>query len=142
MRAATVVLLISFCTSSLGQGRQVEANIHFHAGLSEQLVTSCRAADKVMRSVGSTMSTMDLLEEFKKSGTCTGFIQGVLDHETITTTDENGHPAGRHFCVPAEASSTQLAKIVVKYGDDHPQQLHLPAVIIVLLAMGDAFPCR
>jgi hypothetical protein len=84
----------------------------------------------------------DLLEEFKKSGTCMGFIAGVLDRDTIATTDETGHPAGRNFCVPAEASTTQLAKVVVKYGDDHPQQLHLPAVVIVLLAMKDAFPCK
>ncbi len=43
-----------------------------------------------------------------------GFIQGVIDSDTIAHTDSSGHPAGRNLCVPAEASGRQLAKIVVK----------------------------
>src|SRR5690348_8589062 len=73
MRIASVVLSIVLCGSALGQSRQAEATIRIHAGLGEQLVTSCRAIDEVERAVGSTMSTKDLLEEFKKSGTCLGF---------------------------------------------------------------------
>jgi|SRR5271165_6558004 len=141
MRVTSVVLLMILC-SSLGQGRQGEANINFRAGFGEQLVTSCRAIAEVTNSVGRSMPTTDLMEDFHKAGTCMGFIQGVIDYDTIVTTDKNGHPTGRHFCVPAEASETQLAKVVVKYGDDHPQQLHLPAAMIVLLAMKDAFPCQ
>jgi hypothetical protein len=140
MRIASVALLM-ILSSSLGQGRQAEADINFRAGFGEQLVTSCRALDDVERSVGSTLPMKDLLEQFKKSGTCMGFIQGVIDSDTIAHTDKNGHPVGR-LCAPAEASKRQLAKIVVKYGDDHPQQLHFPAAVIVLLAMKDAFPCQ
>lgn len=92
--------------------------------------------------VGSAMPTKDLLDAFHKAGTCMGFIQGIIDTDTIAHTDENGHPTGPKLCVPAEASERQLAKVVVKYGDDHPEQLHLPAVVIVLLAMKGAFPCR
>lgn len=142
MRIASLVLLMSVCSGSLGQGRQADPNINFRAGLGEQLVTSCRAPAEVERSIGSTMPMKDLLEEFKKSGTCMGFIQGIIDSDTIAHTDKNGHPVGRNLCVPTEASEGQLAKIVVKYGDDHPEQLHLPAAVIVLLAMKNAFPCQ
>lgn len=141
--ASIVVLLIStLCGNSFGQNKQAEPTVYFRAGSSDQLVESCRSGEIITRSVGSTMPVKDLLEEFKKGGTCQGFIQAVIDYETIKTTDEKGHPAGRKFCVPAEASETQLAKILVKYGDDHPQQLHFPAVFIVMFAMKDAFPCQ
>jgi hypothetical protein len=141
MKAVTVVLLMSLCGSSVGQ-REAEPSITFRAGHGEELVTSCRAPDDVERSVGGSIPMKDLLEEFKRSGTCMGFIQGVIDSDTIAHTDSSGHPAGRNLCVPAEASGRQLAKIVVKYGDDHPQQLHFPAAVIVILAMKDAFPCQ
>lgn len=142
MKIASVVLLMILCGSSLAQDTQTKVSVNFRAGFFEQLVEVCRAGNEVTHNVGSNMPMKDLLEDFKKAGTCMGFIQGVLDYDTIATTDENGHPAGRHFCVPAEASETQLAKVVAKYGDDHPQQLHLPAAVVVLLAMKDAFPCR
>lgn len=142
MRIASVVLLLILCGSSLGQGRQTEADIHFHAGFGEQLVTSCRAIDEVERSVGGDVPMKDLLEQFKRSGTCMGFIEGVIDSDTIAHTDNSGHPTGRNLCVPAEASARQLAKVLVKYGDDHPQLLHLPAAMLVLLAMRDSFPCQ
>ncbi|MGB8581634.1 MAG: Rap1a/Tai family immunity protein [Candidatus Sulfotelmatobacter sp.] len=137
MRIAAVALLMILC-SSVGQA---EPDINFRAGFGEQLVTSCRAIGEVTNSVGRSTPTTDLLEDFHKAGTCMGFIQGVIDSDTIAHTDKNGHPVGR-LCVPAEASERQLAKIVVKYGDDHPQQLHFPAAVIVLLAMKEAFPCQ
>jgi len=145
MRIASVVLvvlLMILCSSLLGRGRQAEDNINFRAGFGEQLVTSCRAGGEVTNSVGRSMPMTDLLEDFHKAGTCDGFIQGVIDYDTIAHTDKTGHPAGHNLCVPPEASATQLAKVIAKYGDDHPQQLHLPAAVIVLLAMKDAFPCR
>jgi hypothetical protein len=140
VKIASVALLMIL--SSLGQVRQAEQTVDFRAGFAEQLLTSCRAPDNVERSVGSHIPTMDLLEEFKKSGTCMGFIDGVIDSDTIAHHDKNGHQFGLKLCVPADTSGRQLAKIVVKYGDDHPQQLHFPAAVIVLLAMSDAFPCQ
>jgi hypothetical protein len=142
MKIPMVVLLAIVCNSLLGQGTQAGGDIYFRAGVGEQLVEVCRAGDEVTHNIGGSMPTKDLLEDFHKEGTCDGFIQGILDYETITTTDKDGRPAGRHFCVPAEASSAQLTKVVVKYGDNHPAQLHFPAASIVLLAMKDAFPCR
>jgi hypothetical protein len=43
--------------------------------------------------------------------------------------------------VPDSVTSTQLAKVIVKYGNDHPQELHLPGVIVVTNALLAAFPC-
>jgi hypothetical protein len=127
MKIASVVLSMILCSNSLGQSKGAESSVNFRAGFGEQLVTSCRAADEVTRMVGTPVPIMDLAEDFKKSGTCVGFIEGMIDYDTISHTDDSGHPTGRNLCVPPEASATQLAKVVAKYGDDHPEQLHFPA---------------
>jgi hypothetical protein len=83
-----------------------------------------------------------LLDLFKRAGVCHGFIEGIIDRDTIATTDDKGHALGRTFCVPGETSEGELARVVVKYGNDHPQELPYPAAFIVLFAMQGAFPCR
>jgi len=36
----------------------------------------------------------------------------------------------------------QVLKVVMKYIDDHPEQLHLPARNLVLDSVANAFPCK
>jgi hypothetical protein len=44
-------------------------------------------------------------------------------------------------CVPQEVKRTQLIRIVVNYGEKHPERLQINAGGFVLEAMRDAFPC-
>ena len=72
-------------------------------------------------------------------GRCLGFISGVVD---LNTMDEDILKKASHaWCVPAGVTETQLAKVVVKYGNDHPEELHFPGVMIVASALVVAFPC-
>jgi hypothetical protein len=71
-------------------------------------------------------------------GLCIGFIGGVLDHNKVEAALSKRATGA---CVPDDASASQLAKVVVKYGSDHPEELNLPAVAIVHFAMQKAFPC-
>ena len=134
--------LSSFVLSLSCSAQQSGGDVFFRAGSGEQLVDICRAGEEITHSVGSALPTKTVLEDFKRVGTCQGFIEGVLDRETMAKTDRAGRPVERNFCVPSEASVEELAKVVMKYGDNHPQELHFPAAVIVVLAMKDAFPCR
>jgi hypothetical protein len=138
---AGVPLLSILCVSSSGQ-QQSDDGVFFLAGSGEQLINVCRAGEELTRSVGSHVPVNTLIEDAKRVGTCQGFVQGVLDRETIATTDKNGNPSGRAFCIPKEVSVEQLTKVVVKYGDNHPEELHFPGAAIVMFAMKEAFPCR
>ena len=46
-----------------------------------------------------------------------------------------------YFCVPTDASDGQLVKVVTKYLNEHPEELHTDAAGLVANALQDAFPC-
>ena len=45
-------------------------------------------------------------------------------------------------CIPEEATNFELARVVVKYLNDHPNQLHKSYRLLVMLALEDAYPCK
>jgi hypothetical protein len=73
-------------------------------------------------------------------GLCLGFIRGMTDCESLRKSIDSMFT--QVMCIPQGVSDLQLAKIVVKYGNDHPKELHFPASSIVLNALTDAFPCK
>ncbi len=69
-------------------------------------------------------------------GACAGFILGVLDASQGQTWN------GQRYCQPTEANARQLMKIVTKYLDEHPAELHLSAYSLVQYSILQAFPCN
>jgi hypothetical protein len=45
------------------------------------------------------------------------------------------------ICPPENATVQQGATVLVKYSDDHPQELNLPSVLLALAAFRNAWPC-
>jgi hypothetical protein len=45
-------------------------------------------------------------------------------------------------CPPKEMTYDQAADVVRKYLKDHPEELHLRAVILINKAMRHAWPCK
>jgi len=52
-----------------------------------------------------------------------------------------GKYSGFKICPPENATVQQGATVLVKFSDDHPQQLNLPAVRLALAAFRNAWPC-
>ena len=68
----------------------------------------------------------------------TGYLGGFNDAAVLIDT------AVSHgiYCVPSQGiENDQLVRVVKKYLDEHPEDLHLTARILVLLALREAFPC-
>jgi len=61
-----------------------------------------------------------------RGGTCIGYILGVAE--------------GR--CVPNSSSGDQLLRIVIKYLQENPQDLHKGASGLIGNALARAFPCE
>lgn len=81
-------------------------------------------------------------DDIERVATCLAFITGVLDADLFNDVDGSGQPTHKHhYCVPDDATGTQFAKVVVKYGKDHPEELNDPAVSLIIMAMRWAFPC-
>jgi len=71
-------------------------------------------------------------------GVCLGFIVGVsssFDCEQLLL--------GRFsFQPPDGATAGQMKKIVIKYLNERPEKLHLPAASLAAAALSEAFPCQ
>ena len=46
------------------------------------------------------------------------------------------------ICIPVGVTFGDMDKIVVKYGDNHPEQLHVDRGSGVLLSLKDVFSCK
>ena len=70
---------------------------------------------------------------------CLGYLSGVDD--TLSLWKETKGNVQPPACIPA-ATMLELAKVVVKYLNDHPNQLHKSYSQLVILALSDAYPCQ
>jgi hypothetical protein len=86
------------------------------------------------------MSSADAVD----AGTCMGYLWGVHEMDfAVQQWEENQKvKVMRHACVPSNASTAQIVRIVVKYLRDNPKDLNLPAAVLVTDAIRDAFPCK
>ncbi|MDY0331778.1 MAG: Rap1a/Tai family immunity protein [Thiomonas sp.] len=49
---------------------------------------------------------------------------------------------GVFFCVESEVKMSQAAEIVIKYIKDNPEKWHTAGQLLVIEALGKAFPCK
>ena len=76
---------------------------------------------------------------FFDEGFCLGFVSGVTSF--ITSSKDAFPDRWPNTCIPDSVPMGQRRDVFVKYLDDHPEELHFLADLLVLLAMRDAFPC-
>jgi len=70
---------------------------------------------------------------------CIGYVSGMLDASILIF----GITGSRLFCPPDSGmSGDQQIRIVIKWLDNHPEELHESGRSAVLFAFADAFPCK
>jgi hypothetical protein len=76
------------------------------------------------------------------AGRCIGLVQGIV--ETLRLVKEANSNKLTLLCVdqPRGSNTDQAVKIVVNYGDAHPEQTHAPLIVIAALALTEAWPCK
>ena len=65
-------------------------------------------------------------------GHCTGYVSGVFDNSIVINKQ----------CLPQNATSGQMIKVVVTYLKEHPERLTTSASVLVQAAINEAFPCK
>jgi len=73
-------------------------------------------------------------------GMCSGILEGVegtifIMNDFVTPKMKTCYPTGG-------TTNIQKARIAVKYMQEHPDQLHLPAPALALISYMGAFPCK
>lgn len=103
-----------------------------------QLLDECQVAAK-----GGPNAPEDAAE-LAKGMRCLGYLSGVRDTYLFWKNTNNTQKAKAYVpaCIPEEATNFELARVVVKYLNDHPNQLHKSYRLLVMLALEDAYPCK
>jgi hypothetical protein len=70
-----------------------------------------------------------------------GFCAGVLHALAFVSPYLERGPEFRS-CVPPESTAAQLAQVVVKFLDEHPERMHEDFRVLALEAFHNAWPCN
>ena len=95
---------------------------------------------KLTYNFGSELLTNCEGEDSFSQGLCFGYIEGAYDSYAVMV--KWGIIEKDFICVPVNVSKGQLVKVVVKYLNDNPAELHLIASSRVIHALSAAFPCE
>lgn len=107
--------------------------VHGYGGSGEELIQRCSAVTRMSPDHRVNQ------EDAPALSFCLGFISGVVDIRAIAVA---GGAQKGPYCIPESGvTSYQLARIVLKYGNDHPEELHYAAALLVFNALSKAFPC-
>lgn len=92
------------------------------------------------------MDGNELRDTCKNSGTANGFNEGYCLALVIGV--NAGYEMGKgvdgtisHLCIPGEVTYGQMVRVVVKYLNDHPEELHHSSALLTVNALIGAFRC-
>ena len=106
----------------------------FTEGNGIDLLKQCTEAIKVMDGVADP-NTIDVVDAERCMGLIDGFAGAAAFYES-----KSGSP--RAICFPTEGTTIgQSVRIVDKYLQSHPEQLHEPSTVLIFGAFLAAYPC-
>lgn len=124
MKTTTIAFVILFMIA--GQGVCEESRFD-----GNNLLEYCTAAIQMIDGKGNVSSV--------KASLCVGYVAGLRDMNAIHEFF-GGTPV---FCITKQQiPNSQLIRIVVKYLQDKPAQLHEDSAFLVTKAFKEAFPCK
>jgi Rap1a immunity proteins len=106
------------------------------------VITSCF----VSPAVAALISGNELYKYCQKDATraiCLGYISGVADVTQLIATKAEEDEVSRSlaFCRPVGVTNGQLVDVVMTYLEETPEDRHLPALVVILAALRQPWPC-
>jgi hypothetical protein len=101
-------------------------------------LSECSALE---RANDSNLTHLDMAKNVQ----CLSYVQGSIDgafyeNARIGMTGKAKAPP-LPYCLPEDVSGIQLARVVLKYVRNNPEKAHMATVVLVFMALEDAFPC-
>jgi hypothetical protein len=75
----------------------------------------------------------------QKFASCQGFVMAVLD--TVDAVGSVTTALKGTYCVPDSVTTGQLVAVVTRFFEARPEQRHLSAASLVIVAIQQGFPC-
>ena len=113
-----------------------EPVITLYGGTGGELVNWCAAVPRMSTQAGQASANDAAAVSY-----CFGYLLGIVDTHTAFQAFSPMSDEDR-YCIPTSASRERLAAIIIKYGQDHPEELKEPALLFISNAFHSAFPCR
>ena len=131
MRYALVVAILSLTVFSTAARAENTGN---------NLLESCQKAVRFFDNNGGPS------DDVFQAGWCFGWVSSILEHSQmsiqwrgVTKSDDTF----LEFCLPTEGIPViQGVRVLVKYLQDHPEQLHENAMGLTIAAFKNSFPCQ
>jgi hypothetical protein len=73
------------------------------------------------------------------AGYCLGFIHSNEQEEMVRKMSDT---AKKIYCMPKDVTDEQLARVLMKYLETHPEQLHLAASQLIWMAYSNDWRCK
>ncbi|SOD39883.1 Rap1a/Tai family immunity protein [Nitrosovibrio sp. Nv4] len=85
---------------------------------------------------------LDTMCELYTGGIIEGGIIGYLRERRDMAADKplDNNPNAMFYCKTKDQTTKQHILVIKKYIEDHPKFLHMPAVILIIQALSEAFP--
>ena len=136
-RALLSLLCILFFQASTSFGADLDMS--FETGL--DVLRSCKAA----LDDSPVSDPEEAVLRIARSSLCSGYLGGMIDMNVVykELVMSQLAPDSGFFCPPSEGFQTEQGiRIVVKYLESHPEELHQGKRVLVIQAFGKAFPCK
>ena len=130
----TILVLAVLCCGTVVSA-QVPEEGFYESGNS--FVRFCTAAERVSDMKGSTDS------DVQHALNCSLYVLGIVhavEFEVAYSEKMTGKKPVQPFCVPDNVENGQMVKVVLKYIRAHPEAAHKHAGLLVMLALGEAYP--
>ena len=103
-----------------------------------KLLKKCKAEEYILNE-----GQYNEIEDVLTSDFCLGIVQGVKNTMQALCSAEAGIGHKYRVCFPEGGiTNGQAVRIVVKYLEEHPEDLHEHEVVLLMRAYYDAYPCE
>ena len=83
-------------------------------------------------------------EESAHAISCIGYVAGFMDGVSVYPSfaeAKTKQKVPELFCRPERVEHGQIVSIALKYIRNHPEEAHHPTQLLIMVALGEAFPC-
>jgi hypothetical protein len=130
MKPVMAGALLALATTTAGGAENRQIAIHRYIYSANNTLAYCKA-------YGGPPDANISLQELTGSSYCSGMLSMLFAMAPYTQGNDKAC-----ISIPVGASSTQAAKVIVRYGETHPDRLHLSLETLAIEALHNAWPCR
>jgi hypothetical protein len=103
------------------------------------LLRACTLAIRFIDTPETRTEAFERPHQVMEAGYCWGLLRGMANMNLLW--QEHTKDTSMYFCLPPQSNTGQWMRVVVKYLQAHPEQLHEEDIGLVSLAFTNAFPC-